>query len=1051
MYRYLRKYRGVLVTNYREFAFIDGTGDEALIARPERQLAASEAEFWQLVQDPSQLDPEVAMLLGDFLGLSLRYSVPITEPKELAQELAVHARRARADLAEADISRLDTLRSELEQSLGIEFVGTRGTRFFIATIVQTVFYGLFSAWAQWSRDPKVDVNEAPFKWRHAGKYLRVPVLQDVFDEVTKSANVRALDIEDHLDRAGRVFSRVRQDELFSKFDGEAAIEYFYEPFLEAYDPALRQEFGVWYTPRPLVNYMVERVDTILREELGIEDGLADPSVAILDPACGTGGYLTAVLDHIIARLEKQGRTPNEIHSNVQFAASKRVVGFEILTAPYAVAHLILALHLQNRGYPLPDGGRPAIYLTNALTGGDAQEKIDFHLKALEEENRAAEAIKRSAPILVVLGNPPYDAYADVALEEEKGLVDHYRKTQRTTPPKGHGLNDLYVRFFAMAERAIVERGLGYGVVCYVSNSSWLDGLSHTGMRERYLGAFSKVWVDNLHGDRYRTGKRIPKGVRGAGQEDPSVFSLGGNQEGIQVGTAIATLFRAREEDGSTDAEVRHRSLWGASKLEVLEAEVTAGTRTQRYDIVEPDETLGLPFVPSVASAGYTDWPRLPDLFPFYTPGIKTSRDELLVDIDADVLDSRMAAYFDPAVDEAQMRKICQKAVRSTGTFDASRTRGQLQRRGAAPARIVPHVYRPFDLRHLFYEPETDLLERKRPEYPPHVFDGNVWLATAQRARKGYEPPLVAQSLMSLHVVEWSASCFPLYLGLNPGLFGDDEETGRLGEHRSPEANLSDAAVKALDGLGVKDREALFYHAVAVLHSQAYQDENAGALRLDWPRLPLPDDALTLVRSAEIGRRVAALLDVERDIRGVTTGTLAPLLRPIAVPATSAGGSPASALGEMSVTARWGRSGRGGAVMPGPGRTVTRRLSGLEADAMGDAASPLCGAEIETVDVYLNGGAYWANVPINVWEYRMGGYQVLKKWLSYRERDVLGRDLRPDELVWFTHAARRIAALLLLEEQLNENYSAAIGAAPDSVSEPVTPYMGRQPSKPTLAV
>ena len=1020
--RYLKRYRGVLVTNYRDFAFIDRNGRAE---RAERPLARSEHEFWSLAQDPGALDPEAAVLVEDFLSVALRFSVPITEPKELAQALAVYARRARADLSTADIGRLDTLRDELERALGIEFVGTRGTRFFIATVVQTVFYGLFSAWAQWSRDPDVDANATSFEWRRAGDYLRVPVLQDIFDEVTKSGNVRALGIEDHLDRATEVFKRVHQGELFSRFDGEAAIEYFYEPFLEAYDPALRQEFGVWYTPRPLVKYMVERVDTVLRQDLGIEDGLADPSVAVLDPACGTGGFLTAVLDLIVDRLEGQGHNESEVRRAVRFAACKRVIGFEILTAPYAVAHLILSLHLRQRGWTLERGDRAAVYLTNALTGGDAQEKLDFHLKALEEENRAAEEIKRSAPILVVLGNPPYDAYADVALQEEKGLVERYRNARRTSPPKGHGLNDLYVRFFAMAERAIVERGLGYGVVCFVSNSSWLDGLSHTGMRERYLETFSKVWVDDLHGDKYRTGKRIPRGERNAGEPDPSVFSLGGNHEGIQVGTAVSLLFRDRDEDGEADAEVHHRSLWGNGKL--VELAETAGEGTQRYDRVDPDESLGLPFVPSTMSAGYTEWDRLPDLFPFYTPGVKTSRDELLVDIDRVSLEGRMAAYFDPAVTDGAMRELSPKAMKSTRTFDAGRTRRHLQRRGVGQARVVPHVYRPFDMRWLFYEPETDLVERKRPEYPPHVFPGNVWFATAQRARKGFEPPLVAESLMSLHVVEWSASCFPLYLNADSGLFGDDEAAGRHGEHRDPVPNLSDRARGYLDDLGVEDEEAPFYHAVAVLHAQAYQDENAGALRLDWPRLPLPGDGLALVRSAAIGRRVAALLDVEHDVRGVTSGAVLHPLRPVAVPSTVDGADPGA--GDLAVTARWGRSGRGGAVMPGPGDTRERRLSGSEADAMGDAAGPLCGPELGTVDVYLNERTYWRNVPVNVWEYRMGGYQVLKKWLSYRERDVLGRDLAPEEAVWFTHAARRIGALLLLAGELNENYADVIEGVP----------------------
>ncbi len=1015
---YVAEYGGVLVTNLREFAFVGPSG----VVECEVSLGRTPEEFWALVSAPGALDGSDAELLVDFLQLALRYSVPITEPKELAQTLAIHARRARTDLAVSDSGRLNTLRRELERSLGIEFVGKRGNRFFVATVVQTLFYGLFSAWVQWSRDTDVAETEEKFDWQHAGRYLRVPVLQDIFDEVTKSGNVSALGIRDHLQRATAVFERVHQDELFSKFDGEAAIEYFYEPFLEAYDPKLREEFGVWYTPRPLIRYMVERVDHVLRDELGIEDGLADPSVAVLDPSCGTGGYLTAVLDLIARRFEEQGQNRDEVRQNIRFAATKRVIGFEILTAPYAVAHLILSLHLRDLGYPLESGDRAAVYLTNSLTGGEAQERIDFHLKALAAESEAAEEIKRSAPILVVLGNPPYDAYADVALTEEKSLVAGYRKSSRTWTPKGHGLNDLYVRFFAMAERAIVDRGLGYGVVCYVSNSSWLDGLSHPGMRERYLETFTDVWIDDLHGDKYRTGKRIPKGERDAGQPDPSVFSLGGNQEGIQVGTSVSLLYRSRDEDGSGDARVWHRSLWGSGKLDELAA--TSEPGTQGYELVEPEEALGLPFVPGTTSEEYLGWPRVIDLFPSYTPGVKTSRDELLVDVDRDVLERRMEAYFNPTVSESEMGLISPRAVRSTKTFDAAETRSTLQRRGVAPGTLVPHVYRPFDMRWLFYEPETDLVERKRPDYPPHVFEGNVWFATAQRARMGYEPPLVASSIMSLHVIEWSASCFPLYLNPNPGLFGlgDDEA---VGEHSEPVLNVSKAGRQYLKDVGVSNLETLFFHAVAVLHSGAYLGENSGALSLDWPRVPLPPDALSLLRSARAGRRVAQLLDVERDVRGVTTGAIEPHLRPVGVPTSSGTREPLAADADLGVTARWGRSGRGGAVMPGPGKTVERRLTDSEADQLGGAATELCGPELATVDVYLNSDSLWSNIPLNVWEYRMGGYQVLKKWLSYRERSVLGRDLRREDIVWFTHAARRIATLISMEKELDESFASVV--------------------------
>ena len=343
--------------------------------------------------------------------------------------------------------------------------------------------------------------------------------------------------------------------FFDKFQESHAVQYFYEPFLEAFDPELRKELGVWYTPPEIVKYMVERVDTVLREELNLPDGLANKNVYVLDPCCGTGSYLVEVLDRIHRTLKERGEDALTA-SDLKEAAQKRVFGFEILPAPFVVSHLQLGLLLQNLGAPLDvapglsparaalKGGathapeRVGVYLTNALTGWEPPKgpKAKLLFSELEEERDAAEHVKRDVPILVILGNPPYNSFAGISkMEEERDLSEAYRTTKQAPAPQGQGLNDLYVRFFRMAERRIVQK-TGRGVVCLISNYSWLDGLSFTGMRERYLEAFDRIWIDCLNGDKYKTGKLTPEG-----EPDPSVFSTEFNREGIQVGTAIALL------------------------------------------------------------------------------------------------------------------------------------------------------------------------------------------------------------------------------------------------------------------------------------------------------------------------------------------------------------------------------------------------------------------------------------------------------------------------------------------------------------------------------
>ena len=215
------------------------------------------------------------------------------------------------------------------------------------------------------------------------------------------------------------------------------------------------------------------------------------------------------------------------------------------------------------------------------------------------------------------------------------------------------------------------------------------------------------------------------------------------------------------------------------------------------------------------------------------------------------------------------------------------------------------------------------------------------------------------------------------------------------------------------GMGVED---LFHHALAVLHDPAYREANAGALRMEWPRIPLPGwpesyapgAAEELTASAARGRELAQLLDPETPVPGVTAGTLRPGLATIAVPATTDGGN----MGDegFEVTAGWGHIGSGDAVMPGRGRVEERSYTAEGQAALGDAMATLGDT---TFDIYLNGRAYWRNVPANVWSYNLGGYQVLKKWLSYRECKVLGRKLTPEEVQHFTGTARRIAAVLML--------------------------------------
>jgi len=333
--------------------------------------------------------------------------------------------------------------------------------------------------------------------------------------------------------------------------------------------------------------------------------------------------------------------------------------------------------------------RVAVYLTNSLTGWEPPTGPKQHLifPEMEAERDAAEKVKQHAKILVVIGNPPYNGFAGVDMDEEHAMTDAYRTVKRAPAPQGQGLKDLYVRFFRIAERKIVE-GTGSGIVCLISNYSWLDGLSHTGMRERFLDVFDSISIDSLNGDKFRTGKLTPDG-----KPDPSVFSTEQNTEGIGVGTAISLLLRRPAHSSAN--KVSYRDFWGKAKREELLQSLAMPERFP-YASLEPSASMGFPFMPREIQAGYTEWPSLPDLFPLYSPGVKTSRDAFIQDIDERTLENRLNAYFDPEISDEQMLRLAPDVMASTKRFDAVQTRRYLQSRGRALGKIVRYEYRPFD-------------------------------------------------------------------------------------------------------------------------------------------------------------------------------------------------------------------------------------------------------------------------------------------------------------------------------------------------------------------
>ena len=716
--RYWGRYRLVLVTNLREFDLV-GPGAAGSEKRLESySLADSEAAFAHRLDNPRIFTRESGAGLGEFLARALSHRAALAEPKDLAWLLASYARDGLARVeAAGDSPALAAVRAALEEALGVRFEGEKGARFFHSTMVQTLFYGVFSGWVLWARQSPPPVGG--FDWRTAVWHLRAPVLRALFQQLSDPGRLQPLGLVEVLDWTATALDRVDRPSFFARFNEGEAVPYFYEPFLEAFDPGLRKQLGVWYTPVEVVRYMVTRVDKALKDDLGVADGLAAENVYVLDPCCGTGAYLAEVLRRIASNLNGRGLGALA-GARIKQAATERVFGFEIMPAPFVVAHLQVGLTMQDLDAPLADDGteRAGVFLTNALTGWEPRTTKPLPFPELEEERDRAERVKQETPILVILGNPPYNGFAGVAVDEEHELLEAYRKPKRVRLTDARALNDLYVRFFRMAERRIAEK-TGRGVVCFISNYSWLDGLSFAGMRERYLEAFDAIRIDCLNGDKFKTGKVAPDG-----SPDPSIFSVVGDPVGIQVGTAIATLVRKADHTPADFVDFRH--LWGQAKREELTgtAEMEPGTL---YERIHPALPLGLPFMHMAVSERWFDWPALLDLFPVSLPGVHTGRDRLLVDIDEDRLRGRIADYFNPEWSHEKIERRYPAAMRNSSAFrvsDARKVRDALLARGGPSERgFIRLTYRPFDNRWLYWEANRRLLTAPAPNYIPHVFQG----------------------------------------------------------------------------------------------------------------------------------------------------------------------------------------------------------------------------------------------------------------------------------------------------------------------------------------
>lgn len=1055
--RYLSRTGVVLITNVRGFGLLacaPGYVREPNIPVPpaSRELIAS-IDLWNHASGKGAklvVDELSALEFAEIVARSVTDYAPVAAPADLAKVLARQARDAREALPE-DLQPVAPLLDDFRQALGLSFNldDEKGDRFFRSSLIQTAFYSLFAAWVLWDRKEE----DAAFDLEQAQSHLRIPFLEQLFYDLRHPHYLKELGLGAHLLRAVATLNRVdrklfRSRMSFPTVDDEnpavAAITYFYEPFLEAFDPKLRQELGVWYTPPEIVRYQVRRIHHLLKAELGRSRGLADPSVVVLDPCCGTGAYLLEVARCIAEELRKEGDS-GVVGLELLKAFEERVIGFELLTAPFAISQLQLYILLAELGVEPPKAHRLAVFLTNALTGWGDHGTLKLNFPEMRAEYDASQAVKHAAKIIVILGNPPYDRFTGAAQAEEADLVASYKGIELVEVKSKKGeikhdifgrperkqkgksllyeefgvrkqlLDDLYVRFFRLAEERIGEAA-EHGIVSYISNSSYLTGRSHPIMRRSLLANFHKVWIDNLNGDKFKTGKIIPKGIAGEGTADQSAFTTDHDPRGIQPGTAIVTwLKKAQAKSSPASTVVSYRDFWGLanSKRTALLSSLPDGNPKSNstipaYEPIIPSQENRWRLSPHSQEPGYESWPGLDELFPARFQAVNPSRglEGTVVDADRTILANRIRSYFNFATFDDVLREYPEFGVERANYEPLEVWKDMRRRLHFEETRVVPYLVFPFDQRWIYYSEHPHFLDRHSPEFAVNRVE-NEFLVTVPEPRKVSETrPLFANTLVGLHVHERGSVVIPRETRGNDLLPDRD-------------ANLAESVWRALRdayGLAGSRRDADARHltgrllrvALAILHAPAYQADHRSALSADWAHLPIPKNASVLERLSNAGDKVARLLDANADAAEIVIALLGEQRTAALARLTRQDGAGIKPSDLFVAVNYWGGS---------KGKWKSRPFLGDE------QGLPAWGER--TGDLYISETVFFANVPEAVWRFELGGYPVLKKWLGYRQANRRhNTPISADERRWFRSMVQRIAALGALYPVLDELYSEA---------------------------
>ena len=785
---------------------------------------------------------------------------------------------------------------------------------------QTIAYGMFAA--RWN-----DPRPGAFHRTRAGELIPPsnPFLRNLFNYVAGyNLDKRLAWVVDSL---ADVLRAADLENILSR--SENPIIHFYENFLAEYNPRVRKSRGVWYTPEPVVRFMVRAADEVLQADFrsGLEDaatvsdaeGRKRHRVQILDPATGTGAFLTEVVKQVRAKVPA-GAWPDYAEKHL----IPRLHGFEILMAPYTVAHLVLTDALRKTGVRTDE--RLRIYLTNALEGDNPFVPSLSFANWLSQEANLANHVKQRAPVMLIIGNPPYSGASSNMFDWIGELIDDYKRIndEKLDERNTKWLQDDYVKFIRMAEW-ILERN-ETGLVAFINNHSFLDNPTFRGMRKRLMTVFDKIYILDLHGN-------AKKNESGRGVKDQNVFDI---QQGVSINIFVKTGKKTGE------AEIYHHELYGErnEKLDFLRASRLSEVPFQKLQPVAPFFF----FVPKNFSgkAEYESGFVVTELFGVRSTGVVTARDNLVIDADANKLLARMREFANPEIDDAVIRGKYFGEVKpgkypqgDNLTWKLHEVRRKM-RNSADKKYIIRIQYRPFDYRFIYYH--NDMLEGARERTMRHlVLKTNVALAVCRQVKSAeayrhvfVTPTISESSLVSNYTSEIAQIC-PLYVypgdapvsNLNPEIVNELAE--RLGI--PPPARETEYTGKEFLS-GPLNPIDVFDYVYGTLFDEGYRQRYAEFLKIDFPRIPYPCGVSDFESRRNLGRELRLLHLLEH---------------------------PGMTLERLNATD-----------FPVPGNGRVEGVKWLQ--------NRVC----------INETQYFSGVSRDVFDYYIGGYPPAQKWLKDRE-------------------------------------------------------------------